>query len=80
MSQSISIPDDLYHHLTEQARKNQTPLETLVTRLLERALTPPPGRPSRPLLYGEFHGPRLSGEEDFRLAEWHLQDQDFNGS
>ncbi len=30
MSQSISIPDDLYHHLTEQAQKNNPPLETLL--------------------------------------------------
>lgn len=79
MSQSISIPDDLYHHLTEQAQKSQTPLDILVTRLLEKALAPPPGRPPRPLLYGEFHGPRLSCEEDFRLAEWHLQDQSIDG-
>lgn len=80
MSQPISIPDDLYHHLTEQAKKNQTPLETLITRLLEKALAPPPGSPSRPLRYGEFHGPRLSCEEDFRIAEWRLQDQNVDGS
>ena len=44
MSQSISIPDDLYHHLVAQARKTSTPVETLIAHLLEQAISHSPDR------------------------------------
>jgi len=31
------------------------------------------------LIHGEFHGPRLSCEEDFREAEWPPQHEDADG-
>ncbi len=43
MSQPVSIPDELYHHLVEQAEKTRTSVETLVTHLLEKALSPAAG-------------------------------------
>ncbi|NCO32826.1 MAG: hypothetical protein AUJ92_18370 [Armatimonadetes bacterium CG2_30_59_28] len=37
--------------------------------------------PSRPLVYGEFHGEggHLSSEEDFLIAEWRPTESDLNG-
>lgn len=40
MSQSISIPDELYRHLAEQAEVAKTSVETLAAHLLEKALSP----------------------------------------
>jgi hypothetical protein len=34
---------------------------------------------NNPLIYGEFHGPHLSCEEDFRAAEWHPPHGDADG-
>lgn len=39
MSQQVSIPDELYHHLVEQAKKTRTSVETLVAHLLEKAMS-----------------------------------------
>lgn len=32
------------------------------------------------LIYGQFHGTRMSEEDDFRIAEWHPSESDLNGS
>jgi len=51
----------------------------LIGRIVHTILPLPSKSPHRPLIYGEFHGPRLSCEEDFREAEWYPQDMDSNG-
>lgn len=51
----------------------------LIGRIIH-TLLPFSSTPShRPLIYGEFHGPRLSCEEDFREAEWYPQDGENHG-
>lgn len=39
-----------------------------------------PSRPaeSRPLVFGEFHGTRMSDEGDFTIAEWRPADRKMN--
>lgn len=32
------------------------------------------------LVYGQFRGPQMSTEEDFRLAEWHPTETELNGA
>ena len=44
MSQPISIPDELYSHLVEQAKRARTSVETLVAHLLEQAISHSPDR------------------------------------
>jgi len=44
MSQPISIPDDLYRHLVEQAKRARTSVETLVAHLLEQGISHSPDR------------------------------------
>ena len=41
-----------------------------------------PSRPaeSRPLVYGEFRGTRMSDEDDFKIAEWRPADREMNGA
>jgi hypothetical protein len=51
----------------------------LIGRIVHTLLPLSPTNPHRPLIYGEFHGPRLSCEEDFREAEWYPQDGDNDG-
>ena len=51
----------------------------LIGRIVHTLLPLSPATSHRPLIYGEFHGPRLSCEEDFREAEWHPQDGDNDG-
>lgn len=51
----------------------------LIGHIVETILPPSSARPNRPLVYGEFHGPRLSCEEDFKEAEWRPGDEDTNG-
>ena len=51
----------------------------LVGRIVDSMLSGPKRKSHRPLKYGEFQGPNPSTEEDFKIAEWHLEDQDFNG-
>jgi hypothetical protein len=38
LSKQISIPDELYEHISEQADKVAVPVETFVTHLLENGL------------------------------------------
>ena len=40
-----------------------------------------PARPveSRPLVYGEFRGSRMSDEDDFKIAEWRPHERELNG-
>jgi hypothetical protein len=40
MSQQISIPDELYRHLVEEAERTRTPVGTLITHLLEKTMSP----------------------------------------
>jgi hypothetical protein len=55
----------------ERLRLIRTVVDTLIT----------PGCPaeSRPLIYGEFQGGRMSTEDDFKIAEWRPQDREMNG-
>jgi hypothetical protein len=39
-----------------------------------------PSRKHQPLVYGQFHGARLSEDDDFRIAEWRPSESDLNGS
>ncbi len=43
MSQPVAIPDELYKHLVERAEMTRISIETLVTHLLENALSPAAG-------------------------------------
>ena len=51
----------------------------LINRILESVLDSSTKKPHRPLKYGEFSGPNPSTEEDFKLAEWHIEDQILDG-
>jgi hypothetical protein len=51
----------------------------LIGHIVDTILPLPSTGHRRPLIYGEFHGPRLSCEEDFREAEWHLEDKGPDG-
>jgi len=42
LSKQVSIPDELYEHISEQANKIAVPVETLVTHLLENGLSQSP--------------------------------------
>jgi hypothetical protein len=49
----------------------------LVSHIVESVLDSPKEKPHRPLKYGEFRGPNMSTEEDFKIAEWRFEDQNF---
>lgn len=49
----------------------------LVSHIVESVLESPTEKPHRPLEYGKYRGPNMSTEEDFKIAEWRIEDQDF---
>ena len=51
----------------------------LIGRIVETVVPSGSTGPGRTLIYGEFRGPRLSCEEDFREAEWHPRGNGFDG-
>ena len=50
----------------------------LVGRIVDSLLPGATPRSRRFLKYGEFFSPHLSGEEDFRIAEWPARGQEID--
>lgn len=44
----------------------------LVSHIVESVLESSPKKTHQPLEYGEFRGPNMSTEEDFKIAEWRI--------
>ena len=50
----------------------------LIGRIVE-TVVPVRSQTGSQLKYGEFNGSGMSNEEDFKIAEWHLADDAFDG-
>lgn len=50
----------------------------LASRILESMLDSNKTKTHQPLEYGKYRGPNMSTEEDFKIAEWRFEDQDFD--
>jgi len=77
MGLTIELPEELELKLSKLASKRGLSLPQYVLDIL--ASKTPPERSSGFLSYGKYRGPDPSTEEDFRTAEWHLNDGDFDG-
>ncbi len=75
--QSVTL-DQIDECLRQLPPEKLTVVYDFVSYLLEREQTLSQ-KSDHQLIHGEFHGPRLSCEEDFQEAEWHLQDEDSDG-
>ena len=51
----------------------------LIRSVVDTLLLPARPAESRPLVYGEFHGGRMSDEDDFKIAEWRPHERELNG-
>jgi len=51
----------------------------LIRSVVDTLLLPARPAESRPLVYGEFHGSRMSDEDDFKIAEWRPHERELNG-
>lgn len=49
----------------------------LVSHIVESVLKSPDKKPHQPLEYGKYRGSNISTEEDFKIAEWRIENQDF---
>ena len=52
----------------------------LIRHVAETLILVQPAAPSRQLVYGEFAGPGMSTEADFRLAEWQPSERELDGT
>ncbi len=52
----------------------------LITRVAGQLAGIVRARPTQRLVYGKFHGDRLSTEEDFVIAEWRPTDDEIDGN
>jgi len=52
----------------------------LIKTVVDTLIVPARPAESRPLVYGEFRGSRMSNEDDFKIAEWHPHDREMNGA
>ena len=52
----------------------------LVGRIVDSLLPGAASQSQSLLKYGEFFGPRLSDDEDFRIAEWPAHGQEVDGA
>jgi hypothetical protein len=75
----MAASDNLVEHITTQAA--QLPVSERL-RLIHRIIDtlPRETEQGQHILYGQFRGPQMSTEEDFRLAEWRPTERELNGA
>jgi hypothetical protein len=52
----------------------------LIRHVAETLIPVQPTVPSRRLMYGEFNGPGMATEADFRVAEWQPSERELDGA
>ena len=76
MATSTPIFERLVAQVQELAPADQLRLITRIAERLAGKIRPPS---PQPLIYGQYHGPRLSTEADFAIAEWRPTDSELDG-
>lgn len=75
----MAVNEQTLEQLVTQARQ-LPPADRvrLIQQVAETLLAPQQPRTSQGLVYGKYRGPRMSTEEDFKIAEWHPTLEDFD--
>ena len=76
MATSTPVFEQLVTKVQELAPTDQLRLITRVAERLAGNIRPPS---PRLLIYGQYHGQRLSTEADFKIAEWHPTESELDG-
>lgn len=75
------VSDDLVEQITTQVV--QLPFGErlrLIHQIIDTLHLPQETGQRQYLIYGQFRGPQMSTEEDFRLAEWRPTERELNGA
>ncbi len=75
----LSTEPDFEEILAQVERLSPEDRVLLIQRIAETLVTRGISAAQRRLVYGEFRGPRMSTEEDFKIAEWRPTERDLHG-